>query len=87
MKDSTNGAEPGEFSGDFWNGAFDFGWGIFSDVLKLQKRGIEINNGRASMMGILGLMVHENLGETLISVDGTTAAFDLTIIGYLNYVI
>ena len=84
MKDSANGAEPGEFPGDFRNGAIDFGWGIFSDEVKLQKRGIELNNGRAAMMGILGLMVHEKLGETLISVDGTTAAVDLPIIGYLN---
>ena len=29
-------------------------------------------------------MVHEKLGETLNLVDGTTAAVDLPIIGYLN---
>ena len=84
MKDSANRAEPGDFPGDFWNGAIYLGWGIFSDKVKLQKRGIEINNGRAATMGILGLMVHVKLGETPISVDGTTAAVYLLIIGYLN---
>ena len=84
MKDSVNGAEPGKFPGDFRNGAIDLGWGIFGDEVKLHKRGIELNNGCAAMMGILGLMVHEKLGKTLILVDGTTAAVDLPIISYLN---
>ena len=84
MKDYANGAEPGEFPGDFRNGAIDLGWGIFSDEVNLQKRGIELYIGRAAMMVILGRMVHVKLGETLISVDGTTAAVDLPIIGYLN---
>ena len=30
---------------------------------KLQKRAIELNQGRAAMMGLLGLMVHEKLGN------------------------
>ena len=29
------------------------------------KRGVELNQGRAAMMGILGLMVHEQLGGDL----------------------
>jgi len=64
MKDVTGKAE---FDGDFRNGYIDFGWDKFSDEDKLKKRGIELNNGRAAMMGILGLMVHEMLpGDTYV---------------------
>jgi len=62
MKDVTGKAE---FPGDFRNGALDFGWDTFTDEQKLQKRAIELNNGRAAMMGILGLMIHEQLGGSL----------------------
>lgn len=48
-----------EFPGDFRNGWIDFGWDTFDEETKLQKRAVELNNGRAAMMGILGLMVHE----------------------------
>ena len=65
MKDSANGAEPGEFVGDFRNGYIDFGWDTFDEEAKLFKRGGELNNGRAAMLGILGLMVHEQLGGEL----------------------
>jgi hypothetical protein len=51
----------GEFVGDFRNDAIDFGWNSFSPEEQERKRGIELNNGRAAMMGILGLMVHEML--------------------------
>ena len=54
-----------EFVGDFRNGAIDFGWDTFDEETKLSKRAIELNNGRAAMMGILGLMVHEQLGGDL----------------------
>ena len=65
MKDSANGAAPGEFPGDFRNGALDFGWDSFSEEEKMSKRAIELNNGRAAQMGILALMVHEELGVSL----------------------
>ncbi|KAL3908676.1 MAG: hypothetical protein SGILL_008392 [Bacillariaceae sp.] len=58
MKDVTGEAE---FPGDFRNGYIDFGWDTFGPKTQLQKRAIELNNGRASMMGILGLMMHEQL--------------------------
>jgi hypothetical protein len=63
MKDITGG----EFPGDFRNGYIDFGWDTFDEETKLSKRAIELNNGRAAMMGLLGLMVHDKLGnvETL----------------------
>ena len=35
----------------------------FDEKTKLQKRAIELNQGRAAMMGLLGLMVHEKLGN------------------------
>eukprot|EP00588_Corethron_pennatum_P017491 CAMPEP_0194303040 /NCGR_PEP_ID=MMETSP0171-20130528/945_1 /TAXON_ID=218684 /ORGANISM="Corethron pennatum, Strain L29A3" /LENGTH=211 /DNA_ID=CAMNT_0039053761 /DNA_START=18 /DNA_END=653 /DNA_ORIENTATION=- len=56
MKDVTGTAE---FPGDFRNGALDYGWDTFGPETQLQKRAIELNNGRAAMIGILGLMVHE----------------------------
>jgi hypothetical protein len=63
MKDITGG----EFPGDFRNDALDFGWDSFDEETKLQKRAIELNQGRAAQMGMLGLMVHDQLGnvETL----------------------
>ena len=66
-----------EFVGDFRNGYIDFGWDDFDEETKLQKRAVELNNGRAAQMGILGLMVHE-----LIVPLGYDA--DLPIIGHLS---
>jgi hypothetical protein len=54
-----------EFVGDFRNGSLDFGWDTFDEETKLSKRAIELNNGRAAMMGILGLMMHEQLGGSI----------------------
>ena len=62
MKDITGG----EFVGDFRNDAFDLGWDTFDEETKLQKRAIELNQGRAAQMGLLALMVHEQLGVSLI---------------------
>merc|ERR1712157_449878 len=61
MKDITGG----EFPGDFRNDSLDYGWDTFDEETKLSKRAIELNNGRAAMFGILGLMVHEQLGGSI----------------------
>jgi hypothetical protein len=60
MKDITGG----DFVGDFRNGAIDFGWDNFDEETKMSKRAIELNNGRAAQLGILGLMMHEVVGGT-----------------------
>ena len=65
-----------EFVGDFRNGYIDFGWDEFDEEEKLFKRSVELNNGRAAMMGILGLMVHEEIIP--LGYDA-----DLPIIGHL----
>jgi len=62
MRDVTGTAE---FPGDLRNDSLDFGWDTFDEEQKLFKRGVELNNGRAAMLGILGLMVHEQLGGVL----------------------
>ena len=59
MKDITGG----EFVGDFRNDAFDLGWDTFDEETKLTKRAVELNQGRAAMMGLLALMVHDQLGN------------------------
>ena len=66
-----------EFVGDFRNGYIDFGWDTFTEEEKLSKRAIELNNGRAAQLGILGLMVHEQIQK--IGYDA-----DLPIIGHLQ---
>jgi len=63
MKDVTG---ENEFVGDFRNGSFDLGWDTFDEETQIRKRGIELNQGRAAMMGILALMVHEQLGVSLL---------------------
>jgi hypothetical protein len=62
MRDFTGG----EFPGDLRNDYIDFGWDTFDEATKLRKRGIELAQGRAAMMGILALMVHDQLGVSLI---------------------
>lgn len=66
LMEAANRSQSGtnnEFQGDFRNGALDFGWDKKDDKWKRAKRSIELNNGRAAQMGILGLMVHEQLGN------------------------
>ena len=63
MKDITG---TGEFPGDFRNDYIDFGWDTFDEETKFKKRAIELNQGRAAQMGLLGLMVHEQLGVSLL---------------------
>jgi hypothetical protein len=65
-----------EHVGDFRNGYIDFGWDDFDEETKLSKRAIELNNGRAAQLGILGLMVHEEIIP--LGYDA-----DLPIIGHL----
>ena len=65
-----------EFVGDFRNGYIDSGWDEFDEEKKLFKRGVELINGRAAMLGILGLMVHEEIIP--LGYDA-----DLPIIGHL----
>merc|ERR1711935_393191 len=59
MKDVTGGEFPGDLRNDF----IDYGWDSFDDETKFQKRAIELNQGRAAMMGMLALMVHDKLGN------------------------
>ena len=65
MRDLTGG----EFVGDWRNNHVDFGWDKFDDATKLKKRAIELNNGRAAMMGITGLVVHEVIGNPLLPLN------------------
>ena len=44
-------------------GFIDFGWDKQTDEWKKKKRTIELNQGRAAQMGLLGLMVHDQLGN------------------------
>jgi hypothetical protein len=57
MKDSKGVAQ---YPGDLRNGLFQ--WSATPEE-QLEKRAIELNNGRAAQMGILALMVHEKLNN------------------------
>ncbi|CAB1109652.1 LHCP [Ectocarpus sp. CCAP 1310/34] len=55
----------GSFPGDFTNGGNPFAssWDAMSEETQESKRAIELNNGRAAQMGILAMMVHEELSN------------------------
>ncbi|KAL7537704.1 hypothetical protein ACHAXR_008633 [Thalassiosira sp. AJA248-18] len=62
----------GSFPGDFSATSFPVGFGNYArseqDMIDLRTR--ELNNGRAAQMGILGMMVHEQLdGKPFIFFD------------------
>jgi hypothetical protein len=59
---NSDRAGTSEFRGD-WRNGFDFGWDKQSEEWKTQKRAIELNQGRAAQMGILGLIVHDSMGN------------------------
>jgi len=52
------------FPGDFSASSIPVGWvGDYTEEEKLNKRAIELNQGRAAQMGMLALMVHDKLGN------------------------
>jgi Chlorophyll A-B binding protein len=67
MRDYTGKAE---FIGDYRNDHVDFGWDKYDEKTKLRKRAIELNNGRAAMMGITGLVTHEMMGNLGLILPG-----------------
>ena len=51
----------------------------YPDIATERRKGVELNNGRAAMMGILGLMVHEKLDNNpyiINSLLGAPVAFN-----------
>ena len=55
----------GDFKGDFTgvNSDWTDRWGKLPEKTKQKKMQIELNNGRAAMMGIWGLVTHELIGN------------------------
>lgn len=54
----------GSFPGDMSRiNPFEKQWESFSEETKLRKRAIELNNGRAAQMGILAMMIHEEMSN------------------------
>jgi Chlorophyll A-B binding protein len=56
--------DPNSFPGDFSASSVPVGWvGDYGDDEKTELRAKELNQGRAAQMGMLGLMVHDQLGN------------------------
>ena len=54
----------GSFPGDFSASGFPVGWtGDYDEATKEDYRAKELNQGRAAQMGMLALMVHDQLGN------------------------
>jgi Chlorophyll A-B binding protein len=60
--------DPNSFPGDFGASSFPVGFisKKYSEAQKLDYRAKELNQGRAAQMGILALMVHEQLGVDIL---------------------
>ena len=59
--------DPTSFPGDFSASSVPVGWiSDYDEETKLRKRAIELNNGRAAQMGMLALMVHDQLGVNIL---------------------
>lgn len=57
--------KPGSFPGDMsLVNPFEKEWEAWTEEEQNYKRAIELNNGRAAQMGILALMVHEQMNNT-----------------------
>jgi hypothetical protein len=63
---NRDGSDQGAFPGDYRNGALDFGWDKQTKQWQDKKRSVELNQGRAAMMGITGLMIHEAMGVSIL---------------------
>ena len=61
----SNWTKSVEFLGDLWNNTFKGVWSKWTDKQKVHKRAAELNNGLATMMGILGLVVHKQLRSNM----------------------
>ena len=66
----------GLFPGDCTIGGniFQSSWDKFSGEIKTSKRAIELNNGRAAQIGILAMMVHEQLSNQPYSINDLVGA-------------
>jgi len=60
MKDAYDMAE---HPGDYRNGVGKGRWDFRSEEYKIDQRAKELNNGRAAMMGMFGIAVHESMGN------------------------